>query len=163
MPQARRVAINTGYLYVKMLITMIISLFSTRLILVSLGATDFGIFSLIGGVIAMLSFLNGAMTTATQRYMSFSIGAGDDHKLKSIFSSSVVLHLLIGLIIVLLLEFGGVFLFDGALNIPADRISVAKIVFHFMVVSTFFTINAVPYDAAINAHENFLFDALLGI
>ena len=163
MQSASRVAINTGFLYGKMLITMLISLYSTRLILNALGVVDYGIFNLVGGVIAMLSFLNGAMTTATQRYMSFSIGAGDNHKLKSIFSSSVLLHLIIGLIIVLLLEFGGVFLFNGTLNIPADRIGVAKIVFHFMVVSTFFTINAVPYDAAINAHENFLFDALSGI
>lgn len=163
MQPSNRVVTNTGFLYGKMLITMFIALYSTRLVLNALGAVDYGIFNLVGGIIAMLSFLNGAMTTATLRYMSFSIGAGDDHKLKSIFFSSVLLHLLTGLIIVLLLEFGGIFLFNGTLNIPADRISVAKIVFHFMVVSTFFTINAVPYDAAINAHENFLFDALLGI
>lgn len=163
MQKANRVVVNTGFLYGKMLITMFISLYSTRLILNAIGIVDYGIFNLIGGVIGMLSFLNGAMTIATQRYMSFSIGAGEDQKLKSIFSSSVLLHLLIGLIIVLLLEFGGVFLFNGTLNIPAERLGVAKIVFHFMVVSTFFTINAVPYDAAINAHENFLLDAMLGI
>jgi O-antigen/teichoic acid export membrane protein len=163
MQSANRVVVNTGFLYGKMLITMFISLYSTRLILNALGAVDYGIFNLVGGVIAFLSFLNGAMTTATLRYMSFSIGAGDEHKLKSIFSSSVILHLIIGLTIVLLMEFGGIFLFNGTLNIPADRVGVAKIVFHFMVVSTFFTINAVPYDAAINAHENFLLEALLGI
>lgn len=163
MLTANRVVVNTGFLYGKMLITMFISLYSTRLILNALGAVDYGIFNLVGGVIAFLSFLNGAMTAATLRYMSFSLGAGDEHKLKSIFSSSVILHLIIGLTIVLILEFGGIFLFNGTLNIPADRIGVAKIVFHFMVVSTFFTINAVPYDAAINAHENFLLESLLGI
>ena len=163
MRPANRVVVNTGFLYGKMLITMLISLYSTRLILNALGAVDYGIFNLVGGVIAMLSFLNGAMSVATQRYLSFYLGAGEKHKLKSVFNSSIVLHLVIGFIIVLLLEFGGLLLFNGTLNIPADRIGVAKIVFHFMVISTFFTINAVPYDAAINTHENFLFDALTGI
>jgi O-antigen/teichoic acid export membrane protein len=163
MQPAKRVVINTGFLYGKMLITILISLFSTRLVLNNLGTTDYGVFNLVGGVVAMLSFLNGAMATATQRFMSFSIGEGDAEKLKSIFSSSVILHLFIGIIIVLLLEFGGIFLFDGILKIPPERIGTAKIVFHFMVVSTFFTINSVPYDAAISAHENFLFDALSGI
>jgi len=163
MKSSERVVKNTGFLYGKMLITISVSLFSTRLILNALGATDYGIFNLVGGVIAMLSFINSAMIIATQRYLSFYMGAGDEYKLKSVFNSSVILHLIIGLIIVLLLEIGGLFLFDGVLNIPVDRIATAKIVFHFMVVSTFFTINAVPYDASINSHENFLFDAILGI
>ncbi len=163
MQPANKVVINTGFLYGKMLITILISLYSTRLVLSALGATDYGVFNLVGGVVAMLSFLNGAMATATQRYMSFSLGEGDKEKLKSIFSSSVVLHLFIGIIIVILLEFAGLFLFHGILKIPVDRINTAKIVFQFMVVSTFFTINAVPYDATISSHENFLFDSLTGI
>src|SRR5450759_4902156 len=163
MKPANRVIFNTGFLYGKMLITMIIAFYSTRLVLNALGTTDYGVFSLVGGVIAMLSFLNAAMTTSTQRYLSFYIGASNNQKLKSIFSSSVLLHLIIGLIVVLVLESGGIFLFHKVLHIPAERIDTAKVVFHFMVISTFFTINAVPYDAAIITHENFLFDALLGI
>jgi O-antigen/teichoic acid export membrane protein len=163
MQPGNRIAINTGFLYVRMLITMVISLYSTRLILNAMGVEDYGLFNLIGGVIALLSFINGAMAVATQRYLSFYLGAGEDQKLKSVFSSSILLHLVIGFIIVLLLELGGIFLFNGVLNIPAELIKTAKIVFHFMVVSTFFTINSVPYDASINAHENFLFDALAGI
>jgi len=163
MQSAERVIKNTGFLYGKMVITIFISLYSTRLILNALGVADYGIFNLVGGVIAMLSFINGAMIIATQRYLSFYIGAGDDHKLKSVFISSIVLHLVISLIIVLLLEIAGFFLFDGVLNIPVDRIGTAKVIFHFMIISTFFTINAVPYDASINSHENMLFDSLLGI
>ena len=163
MQPAKRVIKNTGFLYGRMVITIFISLYSTRLILNALGEVDYGIFNLIGGVIAMLSFINGAMIIATQRYLSIHLGAGDAKKLKSVFSSSIILHLIISLIIVLLLETGGFFLFNGGLNIPADRIGTAKIIFHFMVISTFFTINAVPYDASINSHENMLFDALLGI
>ncbi|MDZ7739337.1 MAG: hypothetical protein U5K32_09820 [Bacteroidales bacterium] len=163
MRASHRVAMNTGFLYGKMLITLVIALFSTRLILGALGEVDYGIFNLIGGVIAMLSFLNVAMTISTQRYMSFYLGSEDASKLRSVFTSSTSLHLIIGLSIVILLEIAGIFLFNGFLNIPEERIGTARTIYHFMVVSTFFTINAVPYDAAINAHENFLFDAAVGI
>lgn len=145
------------------MITILISLLSTRLILNALGKVDYGIFNLIGSVVAMLMFINGAMALASSRFLNISLGAGDFDKVKSVFSSSVVLHLILSLIIVAILEIAGLFLFDGALNIPADRINTAKIIFHFMVVSTFFTINAVPYDASIVAHEDFLFDAVVGI
>ena len=163
MLAAKRVIANTGFLYGKMLITILISLFSTRLILNAIGAVDFGIFNLIGGVIALLSFINGSMVIATQRYLSISLGAGDIERLKSVFRSSVILHLIISFTIVVLLEIGGLFLFNGVLNIPIERMCTAKIIFHFMVISTFFTINAVPYDASINAHENMLIDAIVGI
>jgi O-antigen/teichoic acid export membrane protein len=146
-----------------MAFTIFISLYSTRLILNALGEVDFGIFNLIGGVIALLSFINGSMVIATQRYMSISLGADDMARMMDVFRSSVLLHLVISLGIVLLFEVGGIFLFDGALNIPAERMSTAKIIFQFMVVSTFFSINAVPYDASINAHENMFFDAITGI
>lgn len=163
MYSAKKVILNTEFLYGKMLISMVVILYSTRLVLNSMGVEDFGIFNLVAGVIAMLSFLNAAMTASTQRYLSYYLGAGDENKLKSIFQSSIILHLLIGLLIVIILEIAGIFLFNGILNIPEQRIPVAKMLYHFMVLSTFFTINAVPYDSAINAHEDFFFDALTGI
>lgn len=142
---------------------MFVSLYSTRLVLNILGAKDFGLFNLVGGVIAMLSFLNVAMSISTQRYLSFHLGAGDHQKLKSIFNASVILHFIIGIILVIILEIIGIYLFNKVLNIPIERIGTAKIIFHFMVISTFFTITSVPYDAVINSHENMLFDALIGI
>jgi O-antigen/teichoic acid export membrane protein len=163
MNATKRIILNTGFLYGKMLTTMAISLFSTRLILNALGSEDFGIFNLVAGVIAMLSFLNGAMTVSTQRYMSYYLGANDSHLSNMVFRTSIILHLIIGLLVILLFEITGLFLFDGFLNISPQRISTAKIIYHFMVISTFFTINAVPYDAAINAHENMFFDALTGV
>lgn len=155
MRPADRVIKNTGFLYGQMVISMFISMYSTRLILNALGEVDYGIYNLIGGVIALLSFINSAMIVATGRYLSFYMGSGDEEKLKAVFSSSVVLHFTVSLFIVVVLELGGLFLFDGALNIPAERIQTAKYIFHFMVISTFFTINAVPYDASISSHENF--------
>lgn len=163
MLAAKKVVNNTGYLYVRMIITILVSLYSTRLILSALGESDYGIFSLIAGVIALLSFINSGMSVATSRYISFYLGANYMEKLKAAFSSSVLLHLLIGITIVILLEIGGVFLFNGVLNIPEDRIHTAKIIYQCMVVSTFFSINAAPYSATIGSHENMLYLAVVGI
>ncbi|WP_421918637.1 lipopolysaccharide biosynthesis protein [Marinifilum sp.] len=163
MQEAKRVVLNTVFLYGKMLISMFIALISTRIVLNALGVDDFGIFNLVAGVIAMLSFLNAAMAVSTQRYLSFYLGVNDKQKLNSIFKSSVVLHLLIGILVVVVMEVAGMFLFDGFFNIAQDRIPTAKLVYHFMVVSTFFTINAVPYDAAIITHEKLLFESVVGV
>lgn len=163
MNAANRVIFNTGVLYGRMAITVFISLYSTRLILNALGSADFGIFNVVGGAIAMLTFLNTAMAGATQRFMSFSQGTGDKSHQTRIFNVSVVLHFLIAIIIFIILEIAGYFLFNGILNIPANRVETAKVVYQFMIISTIFTIISVPYDAAINAHENMLLYAILGI
>lgn len=150
-------------MYAKMGITVFISLYTTRLVLDALGASDFGIFNVVGGAIAMLTFLNNAMTGATQRFMSYSQGEGYKEKQKIIFNISIILHFITALIVVLLLELAGFYLFKDLLTIPIERIHAAKLIFHFLVISTFFTIASVPYDAVINAHENMLLVAILGV
>lgn len=154
---------NTGILYAKTFITMGVSLYSTRLILNTLGANDFGIFSLIGGIVAMLTFLNNSMAQATQRFLTHSLGHGNEEKLRQIFNTSVLLHFIIGFFVVAIIELFGLWAFDSMLTIPIERIAIAKTIFHFIVFSTFFTIISVPYDAIINAHEHMLFDSILGI
>lgn len=163
MQSGQKIIMNTGFLYGKMIISMLITLYSTRLVLNELGAEDFGIFNVVGGVIAMLAFLNAAMTVSTQRYMSYYLGKNDKEIQNNIFQTSVLLHLIIGVIIIIVLEIIGIYIFDGFLNINKERIFAAKLIFQFMIISLFFTINAVPYDAAINAHEDLYFDALMGI
>jgi O-antigen/teichoic acid export membrane protein len=160
---ANRVIKNTGFLYAKMGITMFISLYTTRLILNSLGASDFGIFNIVGGAIAMLGFLNAAMAGATQRFMSYSEGEGDKEKQKSIFNVSFILHLGISFVVGIVLLIAGFFFFNGILNIPPDRVFAAKIVYGSLIVSTMFTVMTVPYDAAMNAHENMKYYAIVGI
>jgi O-antigen/teichoic acid export membrane protein len=156
-----KVAFNTGILYAKMLLTMGVSLYSTRVVLNALGTSDYGIFNLIAGVIAMLSFLNVAMTVSTQRYLSYHQGTKNFSMQKKIFSNSWVLHIFIGLLVVALLEIICPFLFNGFLNIPIDRIPSAKIIYHFMSVAIFFTITSVPFTASLNAHENMLWVAVV--
>lgn len=140
-----------------------VSLYSTRLVLNALGSTDYGIFNLVAGVIAMLAFLNIAMATSTQRYLSFHQGRNELKMLKKIFTNSLILHLLIGIIIVIGLEIAGVFLFNGFLNIPINRIESARMIYHFMAGSIFFSISVVPFIASLNAHENMIWIALVSI
>lgn len=160
---ANRVIKNTGFLYAKMGITMFISLYTTRLILNSLGASDFGIFNIVGGAIGMLGFLNAAMASATQRFMSYSEGAGNKEKQKSIFNISIVLHFGIAVVVGIALLVAGYVFFNGILNIPEGRENAAKVVYGSLVVSTVLTITAVPYDAILNAHENMRYYAVVGV
>lgn len=163
MKSGNKVVVNTGILYARMLITMGISLYSTRLILNALGPVDYGVFNLIAGLIAMLSFLNTAMATSTQRFLSFFQGKNDLTMQKRVFSNSLILHIGIGLVIVAGLEIAGLFLFNGFLNIPADRVHVAQLIYHFMSVTVFFTIVAVPFTGSLVAHENMLWVAIVNI
>ena len=160
---ANRVIKNTGYLYMKMGITMFISLYTTRLVLNSLGASDFGIFNIVGGAIAMLGFLNASMASATQRFMSYSEGEGNIEKQKRIFNISIILHLMISLFVGLALLVSGYYFFNGILNIPCNRLAAAQVVYGSLVVSTMFTVMTVPYDAVMNAHENMKYYAIVGI
>jgi O-antigen/teichoic acid export membrane protein len=158
-----RVVFNTGVLYTKLLFGVVIGLFTTRLILNALGETDFGIFALVAGVVGMLGILSSSMTTASMRFMAHSLGTGDLETIKKTFNTTLFLHIVIGLILVIIMEAGGLLMFEYLLNIPEERILDAKLVFHFMVITTFVTIISVPYDAIINAHENILALSLVDV
>jgi len=160
---ANKVVLNTGILYGRMLLTVGISLYTTRLVLNALGSTDFGIFQLVAGVIAMLSFLNNAMATSTQRFLSFYQGENDMIMQKKVFINSLQIHIIIGLILVIVLESLGFFLFDGFLNIPLDRMNAAKAIYHFMSATVFFTVLSVPFMGTLIAHENLLWVSIVGI
>lgn len=163
MSTSSRVIKNTGYLYVKMGITMFVSLYTTRLILASLGASDFGVFNVVGGAIAMLGFLNSTLANATQRFMSYTEGQGQMGKKRQIFNVSLVLHLLIAGVTVVLLLAAMYPFFHGIFNIEPDRVFAAKVVYLSLIFSTFLTIVNVPYDAVMNAHENMLYYSVIGI
>lgn len=163
MSTSERVIKNTGFLYIRMGISLFVSLYSTRLILASLGEIDFGIFNVIGGSIAMMGFLNSTLANATQRFMSFAEGKGDLQNKKKIFNVSLVLHIIIALATTVLLLSIMPLLFNKLLNIPTYRISAAKIVYFTLIFSTVLTIINVPYDAILNAHENMFYYAVIGV
>ena len=158
-----RIIKNTIYLYIKIGVTTVISLYTTRLVLEALGVSDFGIYNMVGGVIAMLGFLNSAMATATQRFMSFSEGENNKEKQTVIFNISFVIHLLIAVLMVIILIGVGIYLFNSVLNIPDNRVTAAKVVYGCLIISTVFGVMSVPYDAMLNTHENMLYYSLVGI
>lgn len=145
-----------------MLITMVIALFSTRLVLEALGEKDYGLYTLVASVVGTLSFLNSSMSTVTQRYLSHTKKLGVE-ALNKVFNTSMVLHFIIAIIFIILLEGAGLFLFNNFLTIDPDRIPVAKLIFHCMVISSFLSIITVPYDALINTHEQMFIFALFNI
>ena len=150
-------------MYVKMGVTFIVLLYTLRLLLASLGAADYGLFTIIGGAIAMLGFLNSTMAYATQRFMSYAEGGGNLEEKKKIFNISLVLHVFISILTCLLLVVVSVPLFNGILNIQPDRVYAAKIVYCCLIFSTMLTIVNAPYDAVMNAHENMLYYSIIGI
>ncbi len=163
MSVVTRVVSNTFYLYAKMGITILVSLYSLRLLLRSLGAEDYGIFTIVGGSIAMLGFLNSTLANATQRFMSYAEGEGNIEKKKKIFNVSLVLHIIIAILTFLMLVVFFFPLFNGILNIHPERIYAAKIVYYSLTFATMLSIINAPYDAVINAHENMLFYSVIGI
>jgi len=163
MKASNRVIVNTVILYGNMVVNAVIALMSTRWILEALGKVDFGIYSLVGGIIAMFSFLNVAMVAATQRFISYSMGQNKQDIIKETFRCSVLLHLAIGVIVLLIFEFMGDYFMHHKLQIPQSRMSEAMIVLHCLSVATFFNIITVPYQAVLNARENMLVIALIGI
>ena len=149
-----RILYNTLSLYGKMIITTIISLYLTRVVLNYLGTSDFGLYSLIGGIISLLSFVNSALMVSTQRFLSVALGENNTTKIKNIFSAGILIHFVLTVILIIAFELCSVFLFDGFLNIEPNRIHAAKVVYQLMIISTAFTVLGVPYNAMINAKED---------
>lgn len=159
----KRIIINTILLYTKTVISLIVSLFTTRLVLAALGELDYGIYGTVGGAIAMLSVLNIAMTKATQRFMNYAEGGDNKDRLLYIFNNTIILHIGLGLIIVAFMAVLYYPFFHGIFNIPIERLTAAKYIYLFLAISTFFTIITVPYNALVNAHEDFLYYSIVGI
>lgn len=135
---------------------MLIGFFTTRIILDALGQVDYGIYALVAGVVGMLAFLNASMSGTSMRFISVSIGSNDAKNVNVTFNATLLIHILIGLVVSLLMIIAGLFLFDGILNIPDDKVFDATVVYYLMVVTTFIVIVSVPFDALISANENFL-------
>lgn len=135
---------------------MTIGLFTTRIVLDSLGEINYGIYTLVAGVVGMLAVLQSAMSGTSMRFMAHSLGSGNEELISKTFNTTLFLHFIIGFVIVIFIEIGGYFMFKYFLEIPPEKVFDAKVVFHFMALTTFVTIIAVPYDAVINSHENLL-------
>lgn len=149
----KRIAKNTLLLYVRMLFLMIISLYTSRVILNALGVNDFGIYNVVGGVVAMFSILSSSLSAAISRFITFELGKKDDEGLRKVFSASVTIQLALSAIIVVLIEAVGVWFLNEKMSIPANRLYAANWVMQFSVITFVINLISVPYNATIIAHE----------
>lgn len=149
----KRIAKNTLLLYVRMLFTIIVGLYTSRVVLNTLGVNDYGIYNVVGGIVAMLAFLNSAMTSASQRFISFELGTQNYQRLKEIFSTSVTIHLIIAGIIFIIAETVGLWFLNTHMNIASDRMEAANWVYQCSILTFMITVISVPYNACIVAHE----------
>lgn len=149
----KRIAKNTLLLYVRMLFMMAVSLYTSRVILHTLGVEDFGIYNVVGGVVAMFSVISGSLSSAISRFITYELGKGDKEKLIRIFSSSVTIQIGLGLIILVLAEAIGIWFLNAKMTIPTNRMYAANWVFQLSILTFIINLISVPYNAAIIAHE----------
>lgn len=159
----KRIARNTILLYIRMILAMGISLYTSRVVLAQLGITDFGVYNVVGGVVSMFAVINSAMASSTQRYLTFELGRNDMPKLNIVFNTSVQIHFFIALIIVVVTEIFGLWFLNNEMKIPIDRMEAAHWVFQFSILSMVISFINVPYTALIIAYERMNIFAYISI
>lgn len=159
----KRIAKNTLFLYVRMFLTLGVSLYTSRVVLNTLGVEDFGIYNLVGGVVVLFSFINGSMTTATQRFLNFEMGKGNPDGIHKVFCISTNVYFIISFIIILLAETIGLWFLNNKLNIPTERMYAANLVYQFSILAFVVNILKIPYNASIIAYEKMSFYAWVSI
>lgn len=159
----KTIAKNTLFLYFRMMFTMVISLFTSRIILQKLGVDDYGIYQAVGGVVGFLSFINGALSTGSSRFLTYALGEGNVEKLKRTFSTTLNIHILIAILIVIVAETVGLWFLYNKMVIAPDRLSAAVYTYHLSILTAVFTLTQVPYNATIVAHEKMSIYAYMSI
>ena len=151
----KRIAKNTVYLYLRMIIQLIVGLYSSRILLQALGVSDYGIYNVVGGVVAMFSFLNGSMATATDRFLAYELGNGEINQtqMRKVFSTALLIHFVVAFLFLVLCETVGLWYMYNMLVVPTDRFNAALWVFQFSIITGIISIISVPYNATIVAHE----------
>lgn len=159
----KRIAKNTLMLYVRMLFSMLVSLYTSRVVLNTLGVEDYGIYNVVGGFVAMFSLISNSLSSSTSRFLTFELGKGNAERLKQVFSTSLAIHVVLIAVILVLMETIGVWFLNARMTIPSERLYAANWVFQASVLSFLFRLFSVSYNAAIMAHERMKAFAYIGI
>lgn len=159
----KRIAKNTFYLYIRLIVSLFVGLYVSRVVLDALGIKDFGIYNIVGGFVSMLAIFTGSITSAANRFITFELGRGDTEVLKKTFSTIITLLVLMAMTVFVAGEFIGMFFIDRILVIPPDRMEAAYFVFHLSLLAFGINLVSVPYMAAVTAHEKMNFFALVSI
>lgn len=164
MPHNTKLLIkNTGYLYLRMILVMAVSLYTSRIILKTLGFEDFGIYNVVGSVVVFLSFLQAALRNATSRYLTFDIGTGDNDSISRTFSMSINTHVILAVAMLFILEVGGLWFINHKLNILPERLEAANWAFQFSLLTFCISVIRTPFESNIIAHEKMDFFALTSV
>ena len=163
MQASHRIVFNTVITYLRFIITIFLAFYTTRVTLQVLGVKDFGLYNVIGGIVAMVTFLNTALAQATQRFLSYHIGSKDILEVKKVFANSIIIHGALAIILLIGLELVGVYYVNAILNIDPERVFSANWLLQFSIAATLLTIISVPYDALLFAYENMLFIAIMNL
>lgn len=153
MSNNKRIAKNTAFLYIRMILIMGVTLYTSRIILDKLGIDDYGLYNVVGGVVGILSFLNGTLSTGTSRFLTFELGTGNKERLTRTFSTAFYTHLILTIIIFIIMETIGLWFLYHELVIPIERLNACFWVFQMSILTTAIAITQVPYTAIIMAHE----------
>ncbi len=159
----KTIAKNTLFLYFRMMFTMVISLFTSRIILQKLGVDDYGIYQAVGGVVGFLSFINGALATGSSRFLTYALGEGNAEKLKRTFSTTLNIHIIISILVVIVAETIGLWFLYHKMVIAPERMTAAVYTYHLSILTAVFTLTQVPYNATIVAHEKMSIYAYMSI
>lgn len=159
----RRIAKNTLFLYIRMLLTMGVSLYTSRIVLEVLGIEDFGVYNVVGGIVVLFTFINNAMVTSTQRFLNYELGVGDQVATGRVFSASITIHMCIALLTFILAETIGLWFLIHYIKYPEGREYAVMMTYQFSILATCVSIIRAPYGAAIVAHECMSFYAYISV
>ena len=161
--RTRRIAKNTLMLYVRMLFMMFMGLYTSRIVLQALGESDYGIYNVVGGVVAMFAMISGALNSAVSRFITFEMGTGSEAQLNKVYSTAVTIQLILAAVVVAIAEPVGLWFIDNEMTIDPSRIPAARMVLHFSILAFVINLMSVPQMASITAHENMSAYAAIGI
>lgn len=149
----KKIAKNTIMLYIRMLLSIAVNLYTSRVVLQTLGVDDYGIYGLVGGFFALFSFLNASMSGATSRFITFALGKGDKEDIRDTFSTAIIIHICIAITIIIVTETAGIWFLEEKLVIPEERMNAARMVYQFSILAMAVQVTQVPYNASIISYE----------
>lgn len=155
----KRIAKNTMYMYIRMGVTMLVSLYTSRVVLENLGVSDYGIYNVVGSVIAAFAFLSEPLSSATQRFFNFELGRDNKAQLNVIFNMSVIIYVILSFILMILIEIVGIWFINNKMSLPPERMDAALFAFHVSILTFVVNLLRIPFDALILAHEKMSFYA----
>lgn len=160
---SKTIAKNTIFLYFRMILVMLVSLYTSRVVLDVLGASDYGLYNVVGGIVAMLAVLNGSISAGTSRFITFELGVGDKERLRNVFNVSLVSHMAIAVVVLIIAETVGLWFLNTQIVFDEDRTVAVNIVYQLSILTAMLNFTQIPYTATIIAHEKMSIYAYISI